>query len=624
VGAPRHDTDAWGVVTSYYDALGRLHSVSDATRAALHAAMGVDAEAAAGGIERVLVAYSGQTFSLDRPSEIVLEDQTVLEARSDLPADLPIGYHHLRGPGSEAPRLLIVRPARCHLPAQLRVWGWAVQSYALRSERSWGIGDLGDLARFARSSRREHGAAFVLLNPLCAAAPVTPQEASPYAPSSRLFRNILSLDIEAVPGAREDGSVLAKLRAAAHDLNRERLIDRDAVYRLKLAALERLWSRSDGASACERYRAELGAPLRRFALFCALAEIHGPAWPTWPEALRHPASAAVARFALENRQRLRFHEWIQWLLDEQVRQAGADIALMNDLPVGFGPDGADAWAWQDCLALGARIGAPPDEFNAGGQNWGLPPFVPHRLAAVEYEPYIQTLRAALRHARALRIDHVMGFFRLFWVPLGASATEGTYVRYPSEHLLAIAAVESHRARAAIIGEDLGTVEAGVREELAACGMPSYRLLWFDATPPSDFPAQSLAAVTTHDLPTVAGVWTGDEARMLRSIGLAPHEQRLHEMRARLASVAGVADDASLDDVIVRAHAALGQAPSLFVTATLEDVLGVSEPPNRPGTQHEWPNWSLALPLTLEQIERHPRVRAVAEALSPGRSAGSFD
>jgi 4-alpha-glucanotransferase len=271
-----------------------------------------------------------------------------------------------------------------------------------------------------------------------------------------------------------------------------------------------------------------------------------------------------------------------------------------------------------------RIGAPPDEFNANGQSWGLPPFVPHRLAALDYEPYIQTLRAALRHARALRIDHVMGLFRLFWVPLGAAATDGTYVRYPSDHLLAIAAVESHRARAAIIGEDLGTVEPGVREELAACGMPSYRLLWFDGTPPSEFPAQSLAAVTTHDLPTIAGVWTGDEGRMQRSIGLAPHEQRLREMRTRLVSVAGVADDAALEDVIVRVHAALGQAPSSLVTATLEDALGVSEPPNRPGTHREWPNWSLALPFTLDEIERHPRVRAVAQALSQTRSSTRFE
>ena len=625
VGQPRPETDAWGVVTSYYDALGQLHVVSDATRAAIHAAMGadLDAEAATRALDRVLVAEHGRALALPHPCEIVLEDQTRLGMRGEVPPDVPIGYHHLLQQDSEVPRLLIVRPRRCHLPERLRTWGWAVQSYALRSERSWGIGDLGDLTRFARSSTSEAGAGFALVNPLCAAAPGVPQEASPYAPSSRLFRNVLALDIDAVPGASEEGIAFDELRTAARALNRERLIDRDAVYRLKLAALARLWPLSDGEPACERHRVEIGAPLRRFAVFCALAETFGPAWPTWPAALRHPASAAVARFASEHEQRVRFHEWTQWLLDEQLRKAGAQIALMNDLPVGFGPDGADTWAWQDCLALGARIGAPPDEFNTGGQNWGLPPFVPHRLAAVDYEPYVQTLRFALRHARALRIDHVMGLFRLFWIPLGAAATEGTYVRYPSEHLLAIAAVESHRARAAIIGEDLGTVEPGVREELAACGMPAYRLLWFDQTPLSDYPAQSLAAVTTHDLPTVAGVWTGNEGQMLRSIGLEPHDQRLREMRARLMNVAGVADDAALEDVIVRVHAALGQAPSALVTATLEDVLGVSEPPNRPGTQREWPNWSLALPFTLDEIERHPLVKAVAQALSRGRSAAGF-
>ena len=626
MGQPRPDTDAWGVVTRYYDALGQLHVVGDATRAVIHTAMGADrdAEAASRELARVLVAEHGRALALPHPCEILLEDQTSLGMRSELPPDLPIGYHHLRWPGSEVPRFLIVRPRRCHLPERLRTWGWAVQSYALRSERSWGIGDLGDLARFGRSSAGERGAGFVLVNPLCAAAPVVPQEASPYAPSSRLFRNVLALDIEAVPGASEGGVALDELRATARALNRERLIDRDAVYRFKLAALARLWPLSDSAPACERYRADIGAVLRRFAVFCTLAETFGPAWPTWPVALRHPASAAVTRFALEHEQRVRFHEWTQWLLDEQFRLAGAQTALMNDLPVGFGPDGADAWAWQDSLALGARIGAPPDEFNTGGQNWGLPPFAPHRLAAVDYEPHIQTLRFALRHARALRIDHVMGLFRLFWIPLGAPATEGTYVRYPSEHLLAIAAVESHRARATIVGEDLGTVEPGVREELAACGMPAYRLLWFDTTSLSDYPAQSLAAVTTHDLPTIAGVWTGKEGQMLRSIGLEPHDRRLREMRARLMNVAGVTDAATSEDVIVRVHAALGQAPSALVTATLEDALAVSEPPNRPGTQREWPNWSLALPFTLDEIGRHPLVRAVAEALSRDRAAARFE
>jgi 4-alpha-glucanotransferase len=626
VSGAHPDTDAWGVVTSYYDALGHQHVVSDATRGTIHTAMGVGLgeQTAARAFERVLIAQSGATLGVDSAWEISLEDHTRLDVRDALPPDLPIGYHVLRRPGSDETRLLIVRPSRCHLPARLRTWGWAAQSYALRSERSWGIGDLGDLARFAQTSASEWGTGFLLLNPLCAAAPVVPQEASPYSPSSRLFRNVLALDVEAVPGASEAGDLLGELRAAAQALNRERLIDRSTVYRLKLAALETVWRRFGGAQAFDRYRVEIGTPLTRFATFCVLAETFGAAWPRWPAALRHPETAAVARFASENEARVRFHEWMQWLLDEQLRSVSTRIALMNDLPIGFDPDGADAWAWQDCIALGARIGAPPDEFNSGGQNWGLPPFIPHRLAACDYQPYIQTLRAALRHARALRIDHVMGFFRLFWIPLGSAAVDGTYVRYPSEQLLAIAAVESHRARASIIGEDLGTVEAGVREQLAASGMPSYRLLWFEPSAPSGYPAQSLAAVTTHDLPTIAGVWTETESAMQRSVGLEPHEQRLRQMRARLAEVAAVGSDGALEDVIVRVHAALAQAPSWLVTATLEDALGLVEPPNRPGTHREWPNWSLALPFTIEQIERHPLARSVAQAMTEGRSSSGFE
>jgi 4-alpha-glucanotransferase len=292
---------------------------------------------------------------------------------------------------------------------------------------------------------------------------------------------------------------------------------------------------------------------------------------------------------------------------------------MQDLPIGVDPDGADAWAWQDALATGASIGAPPDRFVTRGQDWGLPPFVPHRLRALDYGPFIETIRAALRHARGLRIDHVMGLFRLFWVPHGLPPAEGGYVRYPADDLLAIVALESQRAGATIVGEDLGTVEAGVRERLTATGILSYRVAWFEEQPPARYPALSMAAVTTHDLPTIGGLWTGADLAELQALGRAPDEAALEETRGRLAALSGAADGAAVADVIEAAHARLAEAPSLLVTATLEDALAVPERPNVPGTSRERPNWSLALPLPLEALETAPLARRIAAGFA-GRHA----
>jgi 4-alpha-glucanotransferase len=294
---------------------------------------------------------------------------------------------------------------------------------------------------------------------------------------------------------------------------------------------------------------------------------------------------------------------VQWLLDEQLATAGADIALLGDLAVGFDPGGADAWVWQDVVAHGVRVGAPPDAFNAFGQDWGLPPFVPWRLRAVGYEPLVQTVRAALEHCGALRIDHVMGLFRLFWIPDGAQPSDGTYVGFPGSELLDIVALESARAGAVIVGEDLGTVEDEVRAELAERAVLSYRLVWFESEPPEEFPEQALAAVTTHDLPTVAGAWSGSD------------EHADDEQRARLLEVTDLPPTAQVSDVVVAAHARLARAPSMVVTATLDDALCVEERPNLPGTTTERPNWSLALPKDLEDIVDDPVVARVADALA---------
>ena len=280
---------------------------------------------------------------------------------------------------------------------------------------------------------------------------------------------------------------LAPLSHKGRALNGRRSIDRDAVWRVKLEALELLWSGFRGDPRFRRYCAREGAALDRYASFCALVERHGPSWRSWPRELGQSGGPAVAAFGREQSARVDFHRWLQWLLEEQLGRAGTAASLIADLAVGVDPDGADAWAWQELLASGVRIGAPPDAFAPGGQDWGLSPFDPWKLRAAGYEPFIQVLRAAFRHGGGIRLDHVMGLFRLYWIPQGMAASEGAYVRYPARELLEILALESHRARAFAVGEDLGTVEDETREELARRQVLSYRLLWFEDRPPAEYP-----------------------------------------------------------------------------------------------------------------------------------------
>ena len=615
-------TDAWGVTDGYEDTLRAWHPTPPATRAAIHAAMRVDPAAPAPGSSAstrpVLVLRPGEAPALNYPAELTLEDGARLVLETGLPRDLPLGYHALR----DADRTsvpVIVTPGRCHHPAESLVWGWAVQLYAARSSSSWGIGDLADLGRLARWAAGL-GAGFLLLNPLAAPRPSLPQQASPYFASSRRYRNPLYLRIEDVPGAA-DAADLERLAGEGRALNAERRIDRDRVHRLKLAALEAIWARGAGGGALDRYVAAEGQALEEFATFQTLAEHHGGAgWQAWDAEFRRPDAPAVRRFAEARRDRVRFHQWVQWLMDQQLERAAALCPVMQDLPIGFDPDGADAWAWQDMIATSVAVGAPPDRYVRRGQDWGLPPFIPHRLQAAGYGPFIQTVRAALRHAGGLRIDHVMGLFRLFWIPSGLAPAEGAYVRYPADDLLAIVALESHRAQALVVGEDLGTVEAGVRERLAAHDVLSSRVMWFEEAPPARFPRQAMAAVTTHDLPTIAGLWTGLDVEAQRQVGLQPNEAAAEVIRTRLETMTGLSRSAPVVDVIERTHARLAEAPSLLVTATLDDALAVEERPNMPSTIDEWPNWSLGLPGGLEALERAPLAQAIAGALRAGRQA----
>ena len=588
--------EAWGVAPGHHDIDGRWVAAEPQTVCRVLDAMGADG---APPPPPVLVVHAGQTLPFSGIAEVITEDGATIRLDGSSPLDLPYGYHtlHRLDGGSEA--RLIVSPHRCHLPAGLRAWGWAAQLYAVRSLRSWGFGDLGDLRGLACWAAHL-GAGHVLVNPLGAALPLLPQEPSPYYPSSRRYRNPLYIRVEEVPGAARLGEGLARLACAGRDLNRKRLIERDRVFHLKMRALEELFAISEPSDEFDRYRDGEGRGLTDYATFCALTEVHGRPWRSWPAALHHPDSPAVHRFRAEHRCRVAFHKWLQWLLDRQLASAAREIGLVHDLPIGVQAEGADAWTWQDTFADAVSVGAPPDPFNQAGQDWAVPPFDPWRLQSASYEPFIQTVRAAFRHGVGLRIDHVMGLFRLFWIPNGMGPDQGVYVRYPHREMLDILALESHRAGAFVVGEDLGTVEDLVRDEMADRCILSYRLLWFEQRPPAEYRPESVAALTTHDLPTLAGIWEGSD----------PDES----VRQRLFRYAGVSDGQTTEEVATAAYRALAGCPSRLVAATLDDALGVAERPNKPGTMGEWPNWSLGLPLTLEQLRDDPRPARLASVL----------
>lgn len=585
-------TDAWGIEETYEDAWGRRHIVSDATVAALRDAIGFP-----GSEPGPLIVHAGQTPPVG-PCELVLEDGSRHELSDRLPPDLPLGYHQLVDGDGE--RRLVVSPGRCHLLPAWRAWGWATQLYALRSDTSWGMGDFGDLEKLAKWSR-SGGAAMLLVNPMPAVSPTCPQQPSPYYPSSRRFLNPIYLRVEEVPGATLLGPRLEEAATAGQALNHKPLIDRDAVWRLKVAILDEIWWNTPPDPGFETWRASVGPGLETFAVWCVLAETHGGDWRLWPARYRHPANTEVARIGEDDR--VRFHQWLQWQCRRQLDRSANQMMLVQDLPIGFDPGGADAWAYQDLLALDVTVGAPPDEFNTGGQDWGLPPFVPHRLRAAGYDPFIQTIRASLAPGGGLRIDHVMGLFRLFWIPAGATPAEGGYVHYPSSDLLDVIALESTRAQAVVVGEDLGTVAAGTREVLAERRMLSYRLLWFEQEEPESWPALSMASITTHDLATVAGLWTGADLDEQESLAMAPNVESTRRIRRRVADLTGLEDDASTTEVVEEVHRHLAQAPSRLVCATLEDLTRQSRRPNIPGSVR--PNWRLPLPQTLEEIMADP-------------------
>lgn len=589
-----------------------------------------------------------------------------------LPSMPGLGYHRLtlRGKDHEARMTLIVVPPACYQPETLaggmRIWGPSVQLYALRSQRNWGMGDFTDLQRLVDLAA-DAGAGAVGLSPLHALFPTAPSHASPYSPSSRIFVNLLYLDVEAIPEFVE----CAKAQEMVHSpqfqsrlraLRAEDHVNYEAVASAKRQVLEILYRHfrdrhlrqgTDRAKAFRAFQAAGGEALRRFALFEALQEhfhARDPAvwgWPVWPETYRAVDSPTVSTFAREQQERVEFCEYLQWQAEGQLEAAGRRaldrelaVGLYQDLAVGVASGGAETWAWQELFAREARIGAPPDDFNLQGQDWGLAPFIPWRLREAAYAPFIATLRANMRHAGALRIDHVMGLMRLFWVPPGGTPKEGTYISYPFEDLLGILALESRRDQCVVIGEDLGTVPDAVREALKLLGVLSYRLLYFEREqdgrfkPPAEWPSQAVVAVSTHDLPTLRGYWQGRDLALRTALDLYPSDEvreRQVVSRAKdrsdllaaldreglLPSGTGRDPDAVPEMTPKLAHAIhryLARTPAQVMVVQPEDVFGQVEQANLPGTTNEHPNWRRKLSVPLEEWPHDPRWQALAEAL----------
>nr|BFF04568.1 4-alpha-glucanotransferase [Streptoalloteichus tenebrarius] len=510
------------VVVKVLAALGVDADGPEAVREALRAA---DVASQRRPLPRTLAHRVGEHRPLPGSAVLRCEDGTERGLPDGLPPDLPLGYHRLVLDRDEVS--LVVAPPR--LPAAPHAWGWSLQLYALRSAASWGMGDLGDLRDFARWAGDELGAGLVLCNPLHAITPVHPVPASPYSPSSRRFTNPLYLRVtDTAAYVRADAEtrrLVDELRPPDTDL-----IDYDAVWAAKSRALDLLWQREGRTGDPDAVPG-----LREYATFCALAEFHGADWRRWPSALRHPEAEDVATASVALRSRIRFHAWLQQQCAVQLavarhaaQAAGMPLGIVHDLAVGVDPAGADAWALQDVLAEGVTIGAPPDAFSQHGQDWGLLPWRPDRLAEVGYQPLRDLLRATFRHAGGVRLDHVMGLWRLWWIPEGEPPSRGTYVHYDAEAMLAVLALEAQRAWAMVIGEDLGTVEEEVRQRLGEQGTLGTAVLWFqrdeDAPErpllaPQRWPRMAVASISTHDLPTAAGFLRGEHVRARADLGL---------------------------------------------------------------------------------------------------------
>lgn len=618
-----------------------------------------------------------------------LQSQIVRDERKEggplvfaLPSDLAWGYHTLtvtrKRRKSPYVMSLIVTPKACYKQTQIengkKMWGPSVQLYTLRTQHNWGMGDFGDLKQLV-AEIASRGGDFVGLNPIHSLFPANPEGASPYSPSSRRWLNILYIDVSSVPefalsveaqqkvGSAEFQQRLQKARDS-HWVNYTEVAD------LKLSVLPMLFAEfkkrhldknSERAQAFLSFVEQGGESLLHQAAFDALhTDLHAKdssvwGWPVFPEQYRRFESAAVRKYIEQNKDQVHLYMYLQWVADTQIKEAqalaeekGMSVGLYRDLAVGVADSGSETWADEGNLILDASIGAPPDILGPLGQNWGLPPLNPQVLQATGYDAYIQLLRANMKHCGALRIDHVLGLLRLWWIPKGEDATSGAYIYYPVEDMLAILALESHRHQCSVIGEDLGTVPDEIVEILRDAGVHSYKVFFFETSEedggfisPAHYAEQSMSALCTHDMPTLRGFWHCDDLKMGQELGLYPDEEQLKVLFADrleckqgiLDSVAwhgylpeGVGRDAQyvpMDSYLAEAlqlHVAAG-ASTLF-SVQLEDWLEMDKPVNIPGTVNEYPNWRRKLSMNLDEVFAQAGVNRIAEKLTEVRASVS--
>ena len=587
-----------------------------------------------------------------RGQEVTVSDETLAAIVAELEkAPAPDRQH-------DAPDAVIPAPDQ-------RSWGFAVQLYALRSRNSWGHGDLRDLAELAAWSARELGAGFVLINPLHAAEPVPPVSASPYLPMSRRWVSPLYLRIEDIPEYHDlsypERARLTEISAPLRDASQTpELIDRDAVWTAKREALELLRKvplSDERHAALSSFRQRHGQALEDWAAWCALAEVHGPDYRTWPLSLRDPRSAEAEVRRGDLAAQAEFHTWVQWLVTSQVeaaqaaaREAGMRIGLIADLAIGAHPGGADAWANQEFFATGFSVGAPPDAFNQRGQDWSLPPLHPRALAAAGYRPLAELITANLAYGGGLRIDHVMGLSRLWWIPAGKPPTEGAYVYYDAPGTLGALAGPSSvsgvdGAGSVVIGEDLGTVEPWLRDALAARGVLGTMMLWFERgwsdepLAPQWWRRNSLVTVSTHDLPPAAAFLSGSQVTDRLRLGLLtrPEAEERAEAERTVSDWIGAlvregllpaGERPTADAFTTALYGYLARTPALLIGVNLAEAVGEVRSQNMPGTFAEYPNWKLPLcgpdgqPVLLEDLvadgtAASERAGAVARAAAGG-------
>jgi 4-alpha-glucanotransferase len=652
--------ESFGILPEYYDLWGKPHRISQDVALSLLQSLGVDGsspEALAAAINlrmrRKLVPETsvlthGCLLDL-RPAQSFLPLEVVfhwedgstlirrggLEEMRELPAEAPFGYHSVtvRCGAEAATASLIITPERAKLPDR-RMNGLAVSVYSLRSSRNQGCGDFTDLKAVCTWAREHLHADFIALNPLHAIPNRQPYNTSPYLPTTTLYRNFLYLDLEAVDGCPALPSL--------DSLRETPCVEYEKVARLKLGILRlcfRKFLRQGGSTAFDAFRVAQGESLRLFATYQALdAAIHRAQpqvwlWQDWPADYQHPESPAVERFAQEHPRTILFYQWLQWQIDLQLASAqkhavetcGMQIGLYHDLALATDRSGFDAWAFRDFYAKGCRVGSPPDDFAPEGQDWSFPPPNVERHRLDGYRLFARAIRNNCAHGGALRLDHVMRLFRLFWIPDGVKAMDGAYVRDNASDLLRILALESHRNNVLIIGEDLGTITDEMRAGLLGAGILSYRLLYFEREwdgrfkMPHEYPAQALVCTTTHDLPTLAGFWTSHDIAVRKSVGLILDEAAFTQQKQQRRSdkermLQALIDAQVLHDRVDLDAPALPDAvrdavlrflqltPSWLFAVTQDDLTGFEDQQNMPGTTWQHPNWRHKMPVAIEDLQ----------------------